>query len=312
MSEHVKILLAIVIGTLLLASLVGFVMSRMATSPRAVAILGNLRTRVRSWWVMVGVFALGIMLGGASTVILFAVTSFLAFREFITLNVTRRADHRALFWAFFVVIPIQYYAVAIGWYGLFSIWIPVFAFILIPLRITVAGDPTQFLERTSKIQWGLLVCVYFVSHVPALLMLDVEGGPAQAVSILFYFVLIVQMNDVFQYMWGTLFGRRRILPAISPNKTWEGLIGGVVTTTAVGSALYWATPFPWPIAGAMAAGAGLLGFAGDIIMSAIKRDLGVKDYSNTIAGHGGVMDRLDSISFSAPFFFHLTRYYFTP
>ncbi|HNO79123.1 MAG TPA: phosphatidate cytidylyltransferase [Phycisphaerae bacterium] len=305
-------LLGIVLGVLLLATIVGKILAARATTEKSKRLIANLNARTRAWWIMVLIFSVSICLGGLTTVVLFGLSSFLAFREFVTLTPTRRGDHRALFWAFFAIIPIQYVLIGIQWYGLFAIFIPVYAFLFIPIRVALGGDPVNFLGRTSRVQWGLMVCVYFVSHVPALLMLDIPGYSGRNASLLFFFILIVQMNDVFQYLWGNLFGRRAIAPVISPNKTWEGFIGGLISSTAVGAALYWTTPFlAWQSAALAFAIAGM-GFAGDLTMSAVKRDLGVKDYSNMIPGHGGVLDRLDSLSFAAPFFFHLTRYFFTP
>jgi phosphatidate cytidylyltransferase len=252
-----------------------------------------------------------LLTGIAGTTILFGLLSFLSLREFITLTPTRRADHRTLFWVFFIITPLQYYLLVSRWYGLFSIMIPVWAFLFIPLRNAITGDYEKFLERTAKIQWALMVCVYCVSHAPALLMLDIPGYAGQNAKLLLFFILVVQLSDVMQYVWGKLFGRRKIAPHISPNKTWAGFLGGIGTTTLIGTALWWATPFtPWQAAG-MSLAITLMGFAGGLTMSAIKRDRGVKDFGTLIEGHGGILDRIDSICFAAPVFFHLTRQFFT-
>lgn len=303
-------LLGVVLAALVVGTVAALLVRRYATSDRTLRLAANLSARMRAWWIMAGVFVISILLGGVTTVILFGLSSFLAFREFVTLTPTRRGDHRALFWAFFVVIPFQYWLVAVKWYGLFAVFIPVYAFLFIPARIALAGESTRYLERTSKIQWGLMVCVFFVSHVPALLMLEIPGYAGRNASLLFFFILIVQLNDVLQYVWGTTLGRRKITPIISPNKTWEGFLGGVLSATLIGAALYRATPFGPVVAGGLALAISLMGFAGDVTMSAVKRDLGVKDYSAMLPGHGGVLDRLDSLSFAAPLFFHLTRYFF--
>ncbi len=298
-------------GLLVASSLVVAVLKRGRPAAEVSPVVANLDARVRAWWVMVAIFTVALFTGGIGSVILFGLTSFFAFREFVTLTATRHADHRALFWAFFVIIPIQYYLVATRWYGLFSIFIPVYAFLFIPIRCAIAGDCERFLERTAKIQWALMVCVYFVSHVPALLMLEIPGFRGSNARLLLFFVLVVQLSDVFQYVWGKLLGRHKIAPVLSPSKTWEGFVGGVLSATAVGAGLWWATPFsPWQAA-AFSLVITLMGFFGGLVMSAIKRDRGVKDYGNLIEGHGGVMDRIDSICFAAPVFFHLVRYYFT-
>ena len=130
--------------------------------------MANLNARINAWWLMVAVFGGALLVGRIASVVLFALMSFLALREFVTLTPTRRGDHRSLFWAFFVILPVHYWLLAVQWYGLLVIFIPVYAFLFIPIRSALAGDSECFLERTAKIQWGLMVCVYFVSHAPAL------------------------------------------------------------------------------------------------------------------------------------------------
>ena len=304
-------LLNSVVAFLTVASVVGFVLSRRNNSPAAEATIRNLNARTRSWWLMLVIFAAALMTGRAGALVLFGLTSFWALREFVTLTPTRRGDHRTLFWVFFVITPLHYYLLAIGWYELFVIFIPVYAFLFIPLRTAMAGDCDRFLERTAKIQWGLMVCVYCVSHAPALLLLDIPWYRGQNAKLLFFLVLVVQISDVLQYVWGKTLGRHKIAPHVSPNKTVEGFVGGILSATGVGTALWWATPFKPLQAAGMSLVITLMGFAGGLVMSAIKRDRGVKDYGTLIEGHGGVMDRIDSICFAAPIFFHLTRHYFT-
>jgi len=260
---------------------------------------------------MVAVFALALAMGKLGSILLFGFVSFWAFREFITLTPTHRGDHYTLFWSFFIIIPLQYYLIYIEWYGLFCIMIPVYAFLFVPIRSALSGDCEQFLERASEIQWGLMVCVYCVSHAPALLTLSIPGFTGEGANLLFFLMTVTQLSDVFQYVFGKLFGRHKIAPTVSPNKTWEGFVGGILTATLLGTGLWWATPFnPWQTA-CMALIVTLFGFAGGLAMSAIKRDRGVKDYGHLIPGHGGVMDRIDSICFSAPMYFHLIRFFFT-
>jgi phosphatidate cytidylyltransferase len=298
-----------IVGLLALSSTITFILKRRPGGPNKV--IANLDARVKAWWIMVAVFGVALATGGLGSVILFGFMSFFALREFITLTPTRPGDHRTLFWAFFIITPLQYYLVAMHWYGLFSILIPVYAFIFIPTRSALAGDSANFLERTAKIQWALMVCVYCVSHVPALLTLEIKGYAGQNAKLLLFFVLVVQISDVLQYVWGKLFGRTAIVPTISPNKTVEGFWGGVLSATAIGTALWWATPFTWWQAGLFSFLITLMGFFGGLVMSAIKRDRGVKDYGSMIEGHGGVMDRIDSLCFAAPVFFHLVRYCYT-
>ena len=300
-----------VLALLVLSSLIGWVLSLRVTDDKGRTTVQNLNARIRAWWMMVAVFGLAMATGGIGSVVLFALTSFFALREFITLTPTRVGDHRTLFWVFFVILPLQYYLIAAKWYGLFSILIPVYAFLFIPIRSAVAGDCENFLERTAKIQWGLMVCVYCVSYVPALLSLNIPGYVGQNGKLMFYFVSVAEISDVLQYVWGKTLGQHKIAPTVSPNKTWEGFVGGIASATLIGAGLCWATPFTPLQSAGMSLVITLMGFGGGLVMSAIKRDRGVKDYGNMIEGHGGVMDRIDSLCFAAPVFFHFTRYYFT-
>jgi phosphatidate cytidylyltransferase len=300
-----------VLALLVLSSLIGWILSLRVTDEKSKATVQNLNARTRAWWLMVAIFGFALGTGAIGSIILFGLTSFLALREFITLTPTRYGDHRSLFWAFFLIVPLQYYLIAIKWYGLFAILIPVYAFLILPIRSAAAGDCENFLERTAKIQWGLMICVYCVSYVPALLSLDIPGYAGQNGKLMLYFVLIAQLSDVLQYVFGKTLGRHKIAPTVSPNKTWAGFIGGIACTVLIGAGLWWATPFtPWQSAG-MSLAITFMGFGGGLVMSAIKRDGGVKDYGNLIEGHGGVLDRIDSLCFAAPIFFHLTRFFFT-
>jgi phosphatidate cytidylyltransferase len=276
------------------------------------AILETFERRVQAWWILFATLAAAFLLGHAVTVILFALISFWALREFITITPTRPGDHLPLVWISFLFPPLQFAMVGAGWYGLYSIFIPVYAFLFVPASIALAGDPKRFLERTAKIQWGLLICVYCLAYAPALLTIEKldPAGPGGA-RLLFFLVLIVQLSDALQYAWSQLPNRHVIVPTINATRTWEGLLGGTASVALIGAALYWATPFTndWWMAPAMAALISVMGFAGVITMSAIKRDRGVQDYGTLVEGHGGVLDRIDSLCFAAPVFFHCTQWW---
>src|SRR5215472_11758524 len=310
LDHQMFLVLNVVIGGLVLASVIGFILSRRAKSDEGRATTDNLNARIRAWWIMIGIFSISFLIGPAGSMLLFAFVSLLALREYVSLISTARADHRTLFWSFFVFTPLQYWFWYEGWYGLAVILIPVYAFLFVPIRLVLAGETTGFLDRAARIKWGLMICVYCISYAPALLTLSIPGYFKQDAKLLLFLVIVVQLSDVFQYIWGKLLGKRKIAPAISPNKTWEGFLGGVTSAVALGTALYWMTPFPPLVALAMSLAITLMGFAGGLTMSAIKRDRGVKDFGNTIEGHGGILDRMDSICFSAPLFFHLTRWFF--
>ncbi|MDQ8193087.1 phosphatidate cytidylyltransferase [Coraliomargarita sp. SDUM461004] len=304
---------AIIVGVVLLlsiASIIGYVLAQRTQSDKSKAVIDNLNARIRAWWFMVLFFGLAVLSGNTGSIILFALISFLALREFITLTPTSRGDHRTLFWAFFIITPLHYFLIWIHWYGLFSILIPVYAALVMPIRNATTGDTKDFLARTAKVQWALMVCVYFVSYAPALLTLKIPGYEGQNAKLLLFLVLVVQMSDVLQYVWGKLTGKRKIVPQLSPNKTVEGFIGGVLSASLLGGALCWMTPFNFWQATLLAFLICLMGFFGGLVMSGIKRDRNIKDFGTLIQGHGGILDRIDSICFSAPLFFHLVRFYF--
>lgn len=305
--------LASIFGVLLLASLIGWRLARKVTSEKGRATVANLNARTKSWWVMVGILLLAISLGKWGCIGVFSLISFLALREYLTATPTRKADHLSLFAAFFVVLPYQYYLVSLPWYGLFAIMIPVYAFVLIPILTVIQGDAQDFLSRNARTQWGLMVCVYFISHIPMLLTLDfpTKTLPMGSAGLILYFVTVIQGSDVLQYVWGKLAGKRPIAPKLSPNKTVEGFVGGVLSASLIGVAMHRITPFGPIEAFFISLILCLLGFFGGLVMSAIKRERGIKDWGNLIEGHGGMMDRIDSLCFAAPMYFHILRYYFT-
>lgn len=293
---------------LLVASLIGWTLKVTVARNQSHGVIDNLNTRIKAWWAMVLVIGIAFMFGDIGIALLFAFISFVALREFASLT-TRGGDHAALAACFVVVLPVQYVLVYFGRYGLYSIFIPVFAFLCLPIILVAAGISSRFLERMATLQWGLVLCVFCISHVPALLSLDIAGYDGRNLLLIVFLVVVVQSSDVLQYCWGMLMGKHRVAPALSPSKTWEGLIGGVASATALGAALFWITPFnPWQ-ATLMALAINTMGFCGGLVMSAIKRDRGVKDWGQMIDGHGGMLDRLDSVAFAAPVFFHLTRFW---
>jgi phosphatidate cytidylyltransferase len=303
-----------VFGLLVLASIVTWMLrarlARRQPDPKAVATIANLTARVKAWWVMAAVLAVSFLLGTTATLLVFAIGSFMALREFLSLTQTLPEDHAALAAAYFLVLPFQYLLIGIQWYGLFSIMIPVYTFLILPVFPVVRQETTHFLERTARLQWGLMLTVYCLSHAPALLILTIPNYAGQNALLLFYLVFVTQISDVFQYVFGKILGRTSIASAISPSKTVEGLVGGGVSAILCGTLLWWITPFTPIQAMGFATLIVVFGFVGGLVLSGVKRGLGVKDWGSSIAGHGGALDRLDSLSFSAPIFFHLVRYFF--
>ena len=298
-----------VAGVLILASAIGWLLKWRVARGQPNNVIDNLNARVKAWWVMVAVIGLAFAFGKGGVIVLFYLISFYALREFISLAYTRRGDHHAIAVAFFIALPAQYLLIWFDWYGLFAIFIPVYAFLVLPILAAIGGDTKRFLERTSKVQWGLMICVYCISQVPALLTLEIPGFEDRNLLLIAFLVIVVQGSDVLQYVWGKLLGKHQVAPELSPSKTWEGLIGGVASATALGAALSWATPFnPWQAA-LLAFAICMMGFFGGLVMSAIKRDRGVKDWGTMIEGHGGMLDRLESVVFAAPIYFPALRYW---
>jgi phosphatidate cytidylyltransferase len=301
-------ILGSLLAAVLLASLIGYTLKRRQPDNPAIE---NLNARVRSWSMMILVGGGALLAGRIAVILLFAFISFLALREFVTRTPVRRADRAALFLCFFLALPGQYVLIGIGWYGLFSIWIPVYGFLVLAMVAALFTDTERFLDRTATTQWGLILCVYCISHIPALMTLQISGYERRTPLLMLFVVLIAQVSDILQYVWGKLMGRHRVAPIVSPSKTVEGLVGGALSATVLGALLWRITPFTIWQAGLMAFLIAILGFLGGLVMSAIKRDRGIKDWSHLIEGHGGMLDRIDSLCFSAPVFFHLTRYFFT-
>ncbi|WP_228028202.1 phosphatidate cytidylyltransferase [Chitinibacter fontanus] len=266
----------------------------------------ELKARINTWWWIVLVFSLTLLGQLQLALAVFGFISFLAFKEYLTLSNTRQADHVVLFWAY-LAIPLQYFWIGISWYGMFVLFIPVYMLLLLPMRMVLIGETKGFLKSASSLHWGLMICVFSLSHLAALLTLP--GSPAEGAKLVFFLVALTQANDVAQYLWGKSIGRRKASPTVSPNKTLGGLLGGIFTTTLLAWLI---APYLTPLSPLYAACAGLLigtmGFIGDIVISAVKRDLGVKDSGTLLPGHGGILDRLDSLTYTAPLFYHFIRY----
>ncbi|MDM8565987.1 phosphatidate cytidylyltransferase [Candidatus Halobeggiatoa sp. HSG11] len=270
----------------------------------------ELKARLRSWWWMAGIFILAMLIDKTISLILFGFLSFLALKEYLSLIPTRRADRRVLFWAY-LAIPIQYYWVGIAWYGMFIIFIPIYMFLFIPIPMLLIGKMEGFLKAAGTLHWGLMTTVFCLSHAAYLLVLPEEiNFAAGGAGLLLFLVFLTEFNDILQYIWGKLLGTHKIIPKVSPNKTWEGFLGGLITTTCIAMLLApWLTPLNlWQsgFAGFLIATAG---FFGDVSISALKRDLGIKDSGSLLPGHGGILDRVDSLTYTAPLFFHFVYYF---
>jgi phosphatidate cytidylyltransferase len=298
-----------IVSLLVIASLTVFALGRLKPARDWT----ELRQRIRTWWIMGSVFAAALLLAREASLVFFAFVSFLALKEYISLIPTRRADRRLLLLAY-LCVPLQYLWIWMRWYGMFIIFVPVYGFLFLPMRMVLIGETSGFLRAAGTLHWGLMTTVFCLSHVAFLLVvpqaMNPHGGGA---GLVLYLVFLTQLNDVAQYLSGKTLGRRKALPTVSPGKTVEGLLGGVLTTLALAVLL---APYLTPLNRLQSVAAGLIiglgGFIGDVVVSAVKRDLGIKDSGTLLPGHGGILDRIDSLTYTAPLFFHFIWYLYGP
>lgn len=309
LAREVQWTLAGVFGVLIFATVFVAVLRRFKPTGN----FSELRQRVNTWWVMVLIFTIAMIASRNLSLGFFAFVSFLGLKEYLSLIPARRADRRPLFWAY-MAIPIQYYWVYLEWYGMFIVFIPVFCFLLLPVRMLLIGEPEGYLRASGTLQWGLMTTVFSLSHAAFLLILRDKADPLipAGPGLMLYLVVLTQFNDVAQYIGGKSLGRTKVVPSVSPKKTWAGFLCGIATTTMLACLL---GPVLTPMNYAQSVLAGLIigmgGFFGDINLSALKRDLGIKDTGSLLPGHGGILDRVDSLTYTAPLFFHYIYYLFT-
>ena len=269
--------------------------------------MANFKLRMKSFWLIVILFTIAFSFNKIFAFCFLAFINYLALKEFFSLIPTRRTDRRVFLWAY-LSIPIQFYFISIGWIVMFYLFVPLYMFLLIPVRMVLIGDNEGFLKSCGTIHWGLMATVYALGHLAAYMVIPVEKNPAGgSVGMLLCILVLTVFNDFAQFFFGKSFGKHKIIPKVSPNKTWEGFIGGVIATTLMALFL---VPYLTPSSLLLGGGAGFViavtGFLGDVTMSAVKRDIGVKDTGTILPGHGGILDRLDSLVFTAPLFFHYT------
>ena len=318
-SQQIGALFIVVFGVLSLATLWGFFRSlreHASDDPQAEAHAQEVKRfwgLIKTSWVMATVFWIGWALGDTVATVLFAIVGFFALREFITLSPTRRGDHRSLVLAFFVVLPLQFTIVGSRMFDLFTVFIPVYVFLALPVVSALANDPERFLERNAKLQWGIMVCVYGMSHVPALLLLDFPGYREKGAFLVFFLVFVVQTCMLVQHLLGRRFPHKPVAPQVSQSFQWASWLAGVAAGGLAGGLLSFITPFKPGQALGMALLACFAGSLGHLVMKALKRDRGVTSWGMqgmSVTGAGGLLDRVDALCFAAPVFFHSVRWYF--
>jgi phosphatidate cytidylyltransferase len=314
-SQQVGLLFVLLFGLLTAVTVYAVVMSlreRPEDDPRTRAVKefnGVLHTS----WIMAIVFWVGWALGETVATVLFGIVAFFALREFITLSPTRQGDHRSLVLAFFVVLPVQFYLVITRRFDLVTVFIPVYVFLAIPVVSALANDPARFLERNAKLQWGIMVCVYGISHVPALLLLKFPNYQGKNAFLVFFLVFVVQSCMLVQYLVDNKLKRKPIAPNISQTFNWTGWLIAVVLASLIGGLMSALTPFKPAQAVAMALIACVAGSLGHLVMKALKRDRGITNWGSegkSVTGASGLLDRVDALCFAAPVFFHSVRWYF--
>ena len=310
--QQVALLFVILFGVLLLISASASLLAVRERSLKQDDRFQQFQRELRAVWLGAVVFWLAWVSGPAGATVLFGIISFLALREFVTLVKTRRGDHRSLLLAFFAALPIQYVLVANRNFDLFSVFIPVYVFLAIPVVSALAGDPQRFLERNAKIQWGIVVCVYGLSHAPALVLLDFPRHQGRGAFLLFFLVMVTAAAQIAQAAASRHLRRRPVARHIDRWFSFRAWWAGIAAAALLGAALFWITPFNAAQALAMAAIAGATGTLGELVMSALKRDAGVRFWGNTssVTGAVGLLDRVAPLCFAAPVFFHSVRWYF--
>ncbi|MCA0243244.1 MAG: phosphatidate cytidylyltransferase [Proteobacteria bacterium] len=310
--EQVALLFVGLFGLLLLASIVMALRSITRDDDERFQRERPYRRDLRALWLGAVVFWVSWISGPVGATLAFGVLSFLALREFITLAHTRRGDHRSLILAFFVVLPLQYLIVGLKRFDLFSVFIPVYVFLAIPVISALAGDPRRFLERNAKIQWGIMVCVFGLSHAPALLLLDLPRFQDRGAFLLFFLVMVTAAAQIAQELASRRLRRAPVARQIDRSFSWRAFGLGVAAAAVVGALLFWITPVKPGTAAAMGALAGGCGTLGELVMRALKKDAGVRWWGNrsSVTGAVGLLDRVAPLCFAAPVFFHAVRWYF--
>ena len=301
LNAQIQWVIAIILSILIIATITFWIWKNLSPSK----LVDEMMLRTKSWWGMCFIFVFASTVNPIITYIGLAFLSFFTLREVYTLLKLRDSDRSTLL-VCYLSIPIQYYFAYQGWYTMFLIFIPVFMFIVIPFLLVVSGDTNDIIRSMCILPTSLMLGVFGISHLALLISFpEMNTGNISGKALLLFLIFITEANDIMQFICGKIFGRKKILPSVSPNKTWEGFIGGVISTTIIGYFMGFLTPLnSWQcilISFCIA----ILGFMGDAIISAVKRDFGVKDMGSSIPGHGGFLDRIDSLSTTSSPFFHL-------
>jgi Predicted CDP-diglyceride synthetase/phosphatidate cytidylyltransferase len=272
-------------------------------------LVNELIERTHSWWVMVLIASVVLFVNNYIAAVGLALLSAFALRELLNSISLRNSDSRPILWCF-LTIPVQYLLVLFQVDNYYGIFIPVFVFTFLAFRSVSRGDTKDITRSLGIINWSLMITVFSFSHILMILVYPFKGfASSENAQIVLFLLLITELNDVFQFTWGKLFGKTKIIPSVSPNKTLEGFVGGFLTTAILAASLGFMVHLEPLHAGAIGALMAVVGFFGDLTFSAIKRDFQIKDLGSVIPGHGGILDRMDSLAFTGMIFFYIFKQY---
>lgn len=266
-----------------------------------------LNSRIRATWSLLAVFTIAFAIGTEALLVVFALASFFALREFVSLTPIKPADHWALVIAFYLVIPLQYLLLGFGRNSPFSVLIPVYIFLLLPIIVAIKQDNDRFLERVAKLQWGLMISVYCISHAPAIALLSIKGYEGRGPLLLLFFMAVLYVTEVAQVGLSAALGGRSLRS--NPNKTVQGVFAGAAVGALIGTGLWWLTPFLWWQALLMSLVIVGTSYLGTVVLAAVKASLGAKSWDTELDLTRGVLERLDGLTFAAPLFWMITRYF---
>lgn len=287
-------------GLLIFATVISYIFRHLKpqnqTFPKVLKIIGG-------WWIICALLTFSILLGQHGIVLLFLIASLLGLREYLSvqkLEFVRTPELAAM-----AVLTVAHYSfIILGWKNIFLFIVPLMSFIFLPYFFLARRKINGLIQNLWASQSALMLCVYFLSFVPGLVFLNDNPTAIRKIDPIAAFLFLfftTELNDVFQFISGKLFGKLKLVAEISPNKTVAGFIGGLLCTSILSVII---APIMLEINLWQSA---LLGFcisasgmSGDLMFSSLKRTYNVKDFSDLIPGHGGVLDRLDSMVFTAP------------
>ncbi|MFD1849820.1 phosphatidate cytidylyltransferase [Oceanobacillus bengalensis] len=294
--------LSVIFLALILATLVFFIASK--TQPNKD--FSTIQLRVKTWWGMFVIFCFATLFNPAVSLLSLMVLCYFSLREYFSMMKTRKSDRRLFLWSY-LMIPLQFYWIYIGWYGMFIVFIPIYVFLFLPLPRIIGKGTIGFLRSVSFTQWGLMLMVFGLSHLAYYQIASPEFGS----NLVLFLVLLTQLNDVIQYLVSLYFGKRRVAPSANPNITWEGFMVALFVTTGISYVLYpYLTPFDLKFGILSGVIISIAGYFGSLTIAVLKRDLLIGNSEKQAVLKDSHLSRIDSLTYTSPVFFHIIRYFF--